>query len=182
MASPNKEILWFLGEKDPGHQLSNFYCLRVPLLYDGKCYATSEHLYQSLKYLYEGAPPENELYAEEIRKSSTPYKAKLLANRLKLTQYKWQKDLGKIIDKYPTVRQRPGWSTYKETAMYDTLWLKFNQDQECRIVLLQTGNKEIRELSKDWYWGGMGHAKNQLGKLLMKIRERIYRSIQESKK
>lgn len=165
--------LHFYREHDQWGELSNFYLLKPKLVYNGQFYSTSEHLYQCLKYLYPGAPVENEAYAAAIRGVSTPFKAKLLANRQRLTQYPWQRALVEIMNQYPSAQVRPDWEQYKETAMKICLEQKFGQNLHCRQVLIKTGSQLLVEVSPDLYWGSGkdGRGQNQLGKLLMQVRQ-----------
>ena len=168
-----QRTIQFYRENNTWGELSNFYLLDSPITYKDNLYSTSEHLYQCLKYLYEGASDENVLYAEEIRRTTTPFKAKILANKQRSTRYEWQRTLVMIMDKYPDAHVKPDWEHYKDTAMMLSLRLKFNQNVHCRQTLLCTGDKEIVENSPDNYWGSgrYKNGNNQLGKLLMTVRQ-----------
>lgn len=48
-------LLRFGSEKEKWGELSNFWRTQRPIVYEGREYPTSEHLYQALKYIYPGA-------------------------------------------------------------------------------------------------------------------------------
>ena len=71
----------------------------------------------------------------------------------------------------------PNWhSTFKFEVMYDVNWIKFNIP-ELKNMLLDTENKHIVE--KNWWrdivWGqdADGNGENNLGKIIMKIRDNL---------
>jgi len=60
--------------------------------------------------------------------------------------------------------------------MYEACLAKFSQHQDLKQLLLDTGEAEIVEHTKnDNYWGdgGDGTGRNQLGKTLMRVREAL---------
>lgn len=166
--------LCFGSEKQPLGELSNFWRTRRPILCGGREYPTSEHLYQALKFMYPGADAISLAYAEEIRRASTPYKSKLLANRQRLYRYQWQLDLNAIIDRYDSARPRADWEKQKLAIMETVLRMKFDQDEHCLFVLRSTRGHDLVERSQtDRFWGdgGDGTGQNWLGRLLVKIRD-----------
>lgn len=161
-------------------ELSNFW--PCDLIFEEKSYPSSEHLYQALKYLSPTASTINREYAEEIRKASTPFKAKILANQLCLNRYPWQKALTEVICDFQKkgVSIRDDWEKRKEEFMMQVLEIKFEQNNHCRQVLLSTANKELQELSDtDNYWalGRNGKGQNRLGFLLSKLRDSLIKSL-----
>lgn len=159
-------------------EFSNFYLISSPIIYKGKSYKTSEHLYQALKYIYEDAPIINIEYVELIRKANTPNKAKILANQMICSKYNWQEELNNIIKKYQKigVKIRKDWDNVKISVMRTVLELKFNKDLHCQQVLLSTGDAQLIENSPyDSFWGigPNGVGSNMLGKLLMEIRNQL---------
>lgn len=174
----------FYEAKEPFGELSNYYVCTQPILYDGKTYASSEHLYQSLKFIYDGASPESIAYAETVRKAKTPNMSKILAMLKIGGGYAWRLALNPIISKAlaDKVTRNPHWEQIKDAKMEMVLQLKFQQDSHCRKVLLSTGTSKLAEhTNRDFYWGDGGESrsgKNMLGVLLMKTREKI----QEEKK
>jgi len=161
-------------------QLSNFYVQRTPITYEGKTYASSEHLYQARKFL--GQPDRASIeFAEEIRRASTPFKAKHLANLWRTTKYEWQKALSATVQRYVTrgVVLRDDWDAVKVAIMREVLTAKFSGDAECRSVLLATGNATLVERTDtDAFWGdGRDRGgRNELGRLLMAVREELRQS------
>lgn len=60
--------------------------------------------------------------------------------------------------------------------MYEICKAKFTQHKDLAEKLLETGDEELVEGNKwnDTYWGVCnGKGKNQLGKILMRIREEL---------
>jgi ribA/ribD-fused uncharacterized protein len=171
-------MIKFSKPNGPWGELSNFYAHEVPLLYEGKQWATSEHLYQALRYIWPGAPAANADYVELIRTASTPFKAKILSRQLCLDKYKWQQELTSLIKVQQArgIQQRLDWEAEKVSAMRTVLHLKFTQDQHCASILRATGTAEIGEESATdnvWALGANGKGENRLGKLLCVIRDSI---------
>jgi hypothetical protein len=120
------------------------------LIEDGIEYKTSEHYYQSKKFLKK----EDEL---EVINSATP---SLCAK------------IGR--DREKTLRE--DWEEIKDDIMYNALKLKFSQNFFIKNILLSTAEEELIEDSPvDSYWGcgSDGLGKNMLGKLLMKLRQEL---------
>lgn len=123
--------------------LSNFaWC---PVVYDDAVYPTVEHAYQASKTL-------KLLERMDVQIATSAGEAKKLGRQVTL---------------------RPDWNTVKLSIMEKLLRQKFFI-HEFSNKLLDTGDEEIVEVNTwgDTYWGVCnGHGQNQLGKLLMKIRE-----------
>ena len=69
---------------------------------------------------------------------------------------------------------RSDWEKVKLDVMYKALLAKFSQHKDLKDLLLQTRHRELIEhTSIDSYWGvgGDGRGQNNLGKLLMRVRE-----------
>jgi ribA/ribD-fused uncharacterized protein len=168
------DTILFFGEDKEWGEFSNFYPLEVPILYEGKPYQTSEHLYQSLKFLHDKSTKYDLQYAELIRTAKTPYMAKLLAGQ-KQKNAPWAKVINRNISKYKNLaRLRPDWDSVKEDLMYQVLQLKFHANDHCKQVLMSTSPKPIAENSPfDYIWGlgKTGKGQNLLGKLLVKLRD-----------
>jgi ribA/ribD-fused uncharacterized protein len=124
--------------------LSNFYPCNIE--YDGLFYPSVENAYQASKT--------NDI---ELRKqfiSITAGRAKRMGLKLE------------IID---------NWDNIKLSVMKHLLYLKF-ENPELREKLLSTGDKKLIEGNcwGDTYWGVCnGIGENNLGKLLMNLRERL---------
>lgn len=171
-------VVRFFKEDAPFGELSNFYKLSSPILFDGKEYTTSEHLYHACKYVYPEAAQINQQYIEQIRLANTPYKAKILANMTKSHKYQWNEELNSIIDIYTIngVKRREDWEQVKDKVMKYVLILKFKTDKHSRELLILTVNARLIEASPyDSYWGcgSNGKGLNKLGKLLEEVREEL---------
>lgn len=73
------------------------------------------------------------------------------------------------------VNLRKDWEQKKDSLMYELLKIKFT-NAELKQKLIETGDVVLVEINcwGDKYWGVFkGQGKNQLGNLLMKIREEL---------
>lgn len=169
-------MIRFGRETEKYGELSNFWLHTTPLQWNGKSYKTAEHLYQSLKYLYDGASQTTTSYAEIIRNAKTPYQAKLFANKCKHSRYSWQDEIVRIVKENDDAIRDPDWETNCHDAMKQALTLKFNQDLHCRNVLLSTsGSSLVEHSATDAFWadGGDGRGQNYLGRYLVETREKL---------
>ena len=124
--------------------LSNFWSCFIE--YDG-------NLYPSLEAAYQAAKCAN----YDDRKYFTTAKASDAKRR------------GKVVE------MQPNWETIKVEIMLQLLRQKFHQEP-LRTMLLDTGTQEIQEGNwwGDTFWGTCnGYGANQLGKLLMQVREEL---------
>lgn len=131
--------------------LSNFYPSPITPFNDGIIYPTVEHAFQAYK-----TTDINK--RKEIAAQPTPGKAKRLGRHVEI---------------------RDDWQEIRINVMYAALKEKF-KDLELQTKLLSTGNAELIEGNtwSDNFWGDCHCPKcrdikgeNNLGKLLMKIRE-----------
>lgn len=125
--------------------LSNFY--ESSIEDENITYPTVEHYFQAQKTL-------NREEKLKIAKATKPAKAKKMGRQVKL---------------------RKDWEDIKLQVMEKALRLKF-QDSTLRKKLIATGDEELVEGNPwgDRYWGVCnGSGKNNLGKLLMKIRKEL---------
>ena len=131
--------------------LSNFeYAL---IVYEGISYPTNEHAFQATKTLDFDK-------RREIAKLSTPRDAKRAGRLLEL---------------------RPDWEEVKLGIMFDINSRKFWFHEHLKEKLLLTGDAELIEGNSwgDTFWGVCnGIGRNELGKILMKIRSRM-RALEE---
>lgn len=118
--------------------------------YKGKIYPTSEHAYQTAKFI--NTDPK---LAEKIRNAKSAHLAFKMAEE---NSYKKQKN----------------WDDIKLSVMKEILICKVNQHEYVKKKLLQSGNREIVEDSwRDnyWGWGENKQGENHLGKLWMEVRK-----------
>ncbi|TCD61865.1 hypothetical protein EIP91_007814 [Steccherinum ochraceum] len=148
----NVQRIYFYHKGEPYYGFTNFSPHAV--LYNGKQYPTSEHLFQSFKF-HDYRPD----LAERIRVcSSHPKSALAEARRLE-------------------PEMRPDWYQINLEKMYETLRLKFSQHLDLRAELLSTGDAILIEDSdQDAFWGcgADGRGRNELGKALMRLREELH--------
>ncbi len=138
----------FYRLNEPYGEFSNFSPQPIEL----KCqvWPTSEHYFQAQKF----AGTEHE---EAVRQAKSP----MIAARMGRS------------------RERPlrgDWETVKDDIMREALQAKFRQHPSLRSLLLQTGDAELIEHTRnDGYWadGGDGSGKNRLGELLMELRAEL---------
>jgi N-glycosidase YbiA len=115
-----------------------------------RTWPTSEHYFQAQKFA--GTPDE-----EEVRLAKSP----MIAARMGRNR------------KRPL---RADWESVKDQIMHEAVLAKFTQHADLREILLGTGDAEIVEHTEnDRYWGdgGDGSGKNQLGQILMLVREEL---------
>jgi ribA/ribD-fused uncharacterized protein len=126
--------------------LSNFW--PAPVVYEGVQFPTVEHAYQAAK-------TKDEKRWREFQLAKTPGDAKRLGRTLVI---------------------RKDWERVKVGVMLELLRFKFGAHAELATKLLATKDAELIEANNwgDTFWGvwrGKGH--NQLGKLLMQVREEL---------
>lgn len=134
-----------IGEfRGPTRWLSNF--AKVTINYRGLVYMSTEAAYQGQKTLDFGD--------RVIMSGSSPSVAKEMGMKVTL---------------------REDWDTIKLGIMYDVNLIKFQQEP-FKSQLLATGDQDLVE-GNDWgdrYWGVCsGVGENNLGKILMRIREEL---------
>lgn len=128
---------------------SNFSSYEVDIW--GKKFKTSEHAYQYKKFEHDTE------VKERIFDAPSAYDSKMLSIEFK-------------------DRQQPDWGAKKVAVMEEILHAKLAQHPHIRKKLLETGDREIIEDSKDdyfWGWGADHTGQNIHGKLWMKFREEI---------
>ena len=167
-------ILFSVDPKSRGEyeEFSNFHPCKLKI--DGVKYATTEHYFQSQKFVYEGATPRTLEYARIIATQSTPYKTKILGKQQKTRyNYPWAKLLHNIIDEYSDVEMNPEWDEVKNEVMRKAIICKFTQNPRLRELLLSTTAPLIENNRTDPYWGcgPDGNGLNTLGKILSEVRE-----------
>jgi len=127
--------------------LSNFH--RHPFEWRGRAYPTAEHAFQSAK-------PRDEDERERIRDASSAAEARRLGRR---------------------ADPRCDWERIRDDVMHSVLLAKFAVPA-LRDALLATGDAELVEGNTwgDVHWGVCGgRGRNQLGRILMRIRDDIRR-------
>eukprot|EP00347_Sterkiella_histriomuscorum_P005823 403355134 len=134
-------------DKETGH-MSNFS--RHQLEYKGKQWATSEHAFQVQKF-----------YDDEIQERIRACKTPMLAAKLGRDR---------------TLPRVDNWDGVRNEIMFEILVAKFTQNENIKQKLLATGDAILVEhTANDDYWGdnGDGTGQNVLGKLLMRLREKL---------
>ncbi|CAA7269533.1 unnamed protein product [Cyclocybe aegerita] len=153
--SQSRPRILFYHKHDPHYGFTNFSA--HPVIYKGKRYPTSEHLFQSFKF--QDYRPN---LAEHIRTcSERPSVAFSEARRFQ-----------------PEVR--PDWKQVNIQKMDETLFHKFTQHRDLLDELLATGDAELIEDSdKDAFWGVGADRKgrNELGKCLERLRATLRGSV-----
>jgi ribA/ribD-fused uncharacterized protein len=134
--------------RDDHFFLSNFYPVEIKL--DGIVYLNAEAAFQAQKTF--------DIDEKNKFATMTPTQAKRYGRKVKL---------------------REDWEDVKVSIMTEVVSQKFLQHPHLLEKLLQTGDEELVEGNKwgDRFWGVCkGKGKNNLGKILMKVRE-AYKSI-----
>jgi len=133
--------------------LSNFY--RCEVIVEGVKYPSSEHAFQAMKFI-----TTDEKIAERIRLCEKPSDAKQLAAEFK-----------KVV--------RKDWRDVSLLVMEKVVTAKFSQNPDLLDKLLDTGGVELIEDNwwGDTFWGVCkGVGENNLGKILMKVRDKCKQS------
>lgn len=144
------EIKGFFGDY---RFLSNFWGCRIA--YEGVVYPSTEHAYQAAKTLDEDERADILFYLDE-------------KGKVHQTTAAQAKEAGKHVT------LRPDWEDVKISIMTKLVRQKFEQDDELRAKLLATGDAYLEETNHwgDKFWGVCkGVGRNELGKLLMRIRD-----------
>lgn len=145
-----------LEDKFFGVKLSNKF---KRIEFDNLIYPSSEHIYQMLK-------SKNPIWHNIIRNEKDPLKTKGLAKKhLRKNEENESNLIFKIRDDWE--------NDFQLEVMEAILMLKFSQNEELRNKLIATeGYIEERNDWGDIFWGTyLGNGKNNLGLLLMKIRD-----------
>ena len=142
----------FYKEHGPLGYLANYS--NHGFIKDGVYYKTAEHYYQASKF-------DDEKIRQKIINSPTPKEASIIG-----------RDRNNI--------RKKDWSHQKLDEMYMAVYLKFSQNKDIRSKLIETRNKEIREMTtKESYWGigpnldGINH----IGKILMRVRKKVKKDL-----
>jgi ribA/ribD-fused uncharacterized protein len=143
--------IYFYKVSDPYGCFSNFSA--HPIQVDGCHWQTVEHYYQAQKFV--GSV--NKGLIPVIREAQTPMEAAQ-------------------IGRDRTLKLRSDWEQVKQHVMWQGVLIKFLTHLDIQRILLDTGEELIVEDSPtDYYWG-CGQDKtgqNQLGKILMKVRQEL---------
>ena len=145
---PPRPVIRFYSVNDDYGEFSNF--ARYSIRLKGKSWPTSEHYFQAQKFA-------NARDQEEIRGASTP----MLAAQ-------WGRDRKRKL--------RRDWESAKLGVMREAVEAKFRQHEDLRTRLLATGDaKLVEHTENDAFWGdgGDGSGRNELGRILMAVRDRL---------
>ncbi|KAN0125817.1 DUF1768 domain containing protein [Russula decolorans] len=146
----SEDPIYFYDSDKPYFEFTSFS--NYPVEYHRQIYPTAEHLFQAFKFM-----ETDSALAERIRRLPTARMA--------------QQEARKQVH-----RQRPDWLEVNVAVMDKVLKRKFLQHQTLRHMLRDTGSRELIEDSPiDWFWGigDDGRGRNELGKALMRLRERL---------
>jgi len=140
----------FYHKHQPHYGFTNFS--PHPVMYNGKRYPTSEHLFQSFKFIHKPHLMEH-IRTCDPRPSVAFAEARKLAHEV-----------------------RSNWKQENIAVMDIVLYHKFTQHDGLKRELLATANAELIENSdKDSFWGcgADGKGRNELGKALERLRGRL---------
>lgn len=144
------EPIYFYDSDKPYYEFTSFS--DHPVEYHGRFYRTAEHLFQAFKFM-----DTDPALAERIRMLPTARMAQQEAKK----QIRYQ---------------RADWLQVNIVMMEKVLAAKFKQHRHLRHLLRSTGSRELIEDSPiDSFWGigSDGSGRNELGKALMRLRERL---------
>lgn len=146
--APSTQPIRFYSVNAEYGEFSNFAL--YPITLKGKRWPTSEHFFQAQKFA-------NASDQEEIRGASSP----MIAARMGRDRKR---------------KLRRDWESVKIGVMREAVEAKFRQHDDLRVLLLSTGEaKLIEHTENDDFWGdgGDGSGRNELGRVLMAVRERL---------
>ena len=135
---------------DGSYVFDNFAPFQVE--WRGKLWPTSEHAYQAAHFI-----DTHPKLAEKVRAAKSPREASDFANA--------------HADK-----DRPDWKDVKLSVMEEICLCKLRQHAYIRQVLLDTGNRQLVEMSPHdafWGWGPDKNGRNELGKVWMRLRDKL---------
>ncbi len=144
-------VIYFYKVNDSYGDFSNFS--PHPIYCEEKCWLTVEHYYQANKF--KNSP--NQWLIDKIHSVQTPAEAAAIGRNL---DYKIRSD----------------WEEVKQNIMEKAVLIKFQTHFDLQKILLETGEEIIIENSpRDYYWGcgKDGTGRNELGKILMKVRAKL---------
>ena len=140
-----EEIQFYEPNEDYGY-LSNF--ADSPIQLSEVIWPTSEHYYQAQKFT-------DPSVQQKILNASTPDEA-----------FKLSRKYNHLV--------KSDWMDVRHSVMRYIVFEKFRQNRHFTHLLVSTGDKLLKEHShKDSYWGdgGDGQGQNELGKILMEVRD-----------
>ncbi len=143
-----RETIEFYSVTDEYGAFSNFALYEIQLR--GKSWPTTEHFFQAMKF-------EDRKYQEGIRKANSP----MLAARMGRDRKR---------------KLRRDWERVKVGIMREAVEAKFRQHVELREMLLATEDARLVEhTDNDDFWGdgGDGSGRNELGRILMAVRDAL---------
>ena len=143
--------IYFYKVGEPYGCFSNFSPHAINLR--GQIWPTVEHYYQAQKFW----GTENAALMDVIRTSSTP-------------------EIAASIGRDRTHKVRLDWEAVKYSIMREAVLTKFLTHPDIQAILLSTGELMLVENSPtDYYWGcGLARTgQNQLGKILVSVRQEI---------
>ena len=146
------EPIKFYKVNEPYGVFSNFDTKHPITMINSGIWPTTEHYFQAMKF-YTTEPE----YAEKIRIAPKPRDAAAMG-----------RDRSHPL--------RPDWEQVKETIMKAAIYAKFTQHEDCKQLLLSTGDAELIEHTTNdniWADGGDGSGQNLLGKILMDMRKQL---------
>ena len=149
-AGAGSEPIYFYKKDEKYYEFTNFW--PSPIELDGKRWPTTEHYFQAQKFV-------GTSLVEDIHKKKYP------------------RDVFEFAQKPDIASQcRKDWKEVRVQVMKKALMAKFTQHDDLCQLLINTGKRKLVERSpydKFWGDGGNGSGKNQLGKLLMEVREEL---------
>lgn len=141
-------VYFFISAFDP---LGNFSSHAVEVW--GQIFPTVEHAFQWKKF--DGS---NQEWADKVLMARSAWLARKLGRE--------------------GPKMRSDWHEARIEAMTEIIRAKFAQHEDAKKILLKTANKKIIENSPiDDYWGcgSDGKGENNMGKILMQVRDEIVR-------
>lgn len=129
--------------------MSNFYPLNVGVVFEELTFPSVEHAYQAAKYPYDQRRQFVEVNAGQAKR------------------------LGQKAPNYNSKK----WAKHKYEIMYALNWQKYFNNEILQEKLVMTSGCDLQERNhwgdRDWGTDENGIGENNLGKILMRVREKI---------
>ena len=154
MRMSDSNAVFFYCSSKPYYEFTNFAPYSV--CFQGSRYSTAEHAFQAQKFV------DSRSHREDIRQCGHPRAALDYA-------------------RHHEACRRDDWFQVNVEIMHDIIRAKFSQHSKLRRMLLETGKRPLIEDSggNDEFWGNgrNGHGRNELGRILMLVREEFKQDV-----
>jgi len=161
----DSNIMFSRRDRDNFGFLSNFYPSKIQI---------NEAVWPDVEHYYQSEKSTDAEYHAVVMNASSPGKAKRLGDSRiessKMAKQSWFRKRPDLL--------RTDWNEIKLLVMKRAIWAKFTQNQDLRKMILATKEAILIEDSQTdsfWGWGRDKNGENNLGKLLMEVRNGFHK-------